>query len=83
MRTIDSKLAVKFYNQFPDHPHTLDGIPGDWPCEVIELPEGTDTAPAGWTIMTVGEYRIYKAERQAPYDAWYDAPPRPWWKFWG
>lgn len=60
-------LAMKTY-KYTDN---LDGIPENWPSEIIELNEST-TLPEGdgWVLMTEEEYQSYLTEHQAEYDTW-------------
>lgn len=68
-------LAVKKYQDVSYQP---EGMPDEWPAEVIELGEST-TLPAGdgWVLMTTQELADHRAEYQEDYDTWWAQQPPP------
>jgi hypothetical protein len=66
------ELAVKLHGSNPD------GIPADWPAEVVEIADGA-ALPAGFTerMYSYAELDAYKALHQAEYDTWEQIGPLP------
>ena len=61
-------LAVLLYKDTPND----EGIPGEWPCEVRELGEGTELPKDGkvWSLMAFEEYQKHCELRFQEKHAW-------------
>lgn len=54
---------------FKDASSNPDGLPTDWPAQVVQVKEGEKVA-APWVEMTKNEYESYRKRLQPKYDAW-------------
>jgi hypothetical protein len=64
-------IAFRTYQHVPNP----QGLPVDWPAETVEIPNATELPPEypaedGWIFFHCEDYKQYKLERQAAYDAW-------------
>lgn len=64
-----TSLAVQLYSQV-DPSLNPNGIPGNWPCQVLELQDGQSAPDNTWQIMTVSAYNAWLAANQADYNTW-------------
>jgi len=54
-----ANVAVKFYGEA-----NSEGLPVDWPSEVIQLGKSEELPGEDWTLMTVEEFEAYKVEKK-------------------
>ncbi len=73
----DSVLDVLLYGSLPVGKKP-DGIPDDWPAQVIERKDVKDPVTPGYIRMSGTQYKAYVQLHQAEYDAWESGkPPDP------
>ena len=69
-------LAVKLYSsENPNRQEIIDGIPLNWPAEVVELGESIELPGEEWILMTKEEYDSYRNSNMEDYNTYWDSLP--------
>lgn len=68
-------LAVKLYKDCADKP---EGIPDQWPAEVVELGDKVDLPHGeGWALMKKDEFAAHVEQEKSKYEEWAASQEEP------